>query len=504
MARSEETDLNLSAVVDLEIKAFSNATFTRIETCLYNGMVDMSKGKPVVTQRPAIDLAEEASTARGRAIYFWDSNSTLYFLNDDTIYKGTYAGDIATTITAGTTKCKFLQLGSRLILVDSDDDAAYTITTGDVVAQIAGSIPATLVPGGVILNGYFFVMDDDGTIWNSDLDAPQTFSAGNFVNAEREEDGGVYLGKHHDHIVAFGERTIEFFYDNANPTNSPLNRREDIAHNIGCADGYSVWEDGDLTVFVGTDLAGGLSVYALENFTLKKISNNSIDTFLSQTITRDSFSTIGSGVSAYGHKFYTLTLHLTPSDISTNITLVYDFNSGLWHEWYTSIGSVINFPVMDITIRAGQTVRFPEGIMTNGDLFLINNDYVPQDTIAASIYVVTDYVVADYIIDTDESGETFTMKIRFGQFDGNTNKNKFMYNLRPRMSETSASQTMTVTWADNNEDNFITAGTFDTLYQYNNIRRCGRFNRRNIELQYSGTEQLWIESLEADIQVGTL
>ncbi len=471
-----------------------------MESGITNGFIIDSKGKAVVTQRPSLNVTESASTARGRGNYYWDSNSTTYIVNDDTIYKANYSTAVATNITAGTKRVYFHQLSSLLCLIDPDDDAAYTISTGDTVTTIGGSIPSTLVPGGAILNGYFYVMDNDGDIWNSDLDTPGTFSAGAFVNAEREEDGGVYLGKHHDNLVAFGERTIEFFYDNANPTNSPLNRREDAMLNYGCANGYSVWENGDTTVFIGTDRNNGFGVYRLDNFNIKKVSNAGFDSLITQAIATDGYDVSGSGITSHGHQFYLLTFHTTSTDIDPEVTYALDMETGIWSPWTTSVSGATAFEVMSTTIRAGQDARYQEGVMINGDIFRVNNDFNPQDAVGASTYAVTDYVVAGYISDTAASGSAYTMKIRLGQFDGDSNQYKFQTNLKPQMSETTNSQTLTILAFDNNEDSSVTLGTVDTLYQEDKIINGGRFKRRNHELQYSGNEQIWVEALEFDLQ----
>jgi hypothetical protein len=496
--------MNLNAVVNLEFRDFAGATPTDYESGVLNGMVDTSKGKPVITQRPSINIEQVATVRRGRSIYFWDLNNVLYIVNDDTIYKNSYAGAIGTTIISGTQKCYFHQLNTLLLLVDIEDSKGYTIDAADTVTQIGGFFPAALAHGGAILDGYFFVMDTNGVIWNSDLNDASTFSAGNNIDAEREEDGGIYLGKHHDHLVALGERTVEFFYDNANPTNSPLNRREDLAYTIGCADGGSVWEEGDVTVFIGSELSTGLAVYVIENFQIQKISTGAIGALLTQALTRDNYNAFSSGFSSNGHKFYLLTLHSTPLNIVTETTFAYDFESGLWHLWNTNIDGLMNFPIIDWSIRAGLSVRSGTGIMANGDVIIINNDYTPQDTIGASTYVDTDYMDNGYITDTGASGEVYNFSIRFGQFDGDTNDNKFMYYLRPRMNKTKTSQILSLSWSDEDNRNFVLGGTIDTQYQHGDIHRCGRFYRRNIEITYEGTEQLWIESLEAKIQFGTL
>lgn len=496
--------MKINAAVKLEIKHFAGATITDKESGIHNGYIDQSRGAPVVTQRPSINITEVSPVGRGRAIYFWDFNSVFYILNDDTIYKTTYASPIVTTITGGITRCYFFQLGAFLMLINPDDNKAYTIDAADAVVQIGGSFPAELAAGGVVLDGYFFVMDRNGVIWNSDLNAPGSFSPGNSIDTEREEDNGVYLGKHHDHLVALGVRTCEFFYDNGNPTNSPLNRREDISYRIGCVDGASIWEEGDIILFLGTELSSGISVYALENFRLRIISTGGLDALFTQAILRDGYSVVASGFTAQGHRFYLLTFYIESGDILSEATYVYDFQSDSWYTWETTINGLLGFPVMDFTLRAGLTAQFGAGLFTNGDPFFVNYSYLPNDTINGNSYVDDSYVDIGYVTTFGGKGESYHMTIRLGQFDGDTNNNKFMTYLRPVMNKTTANDLITMMWSDDNNANFIVGGTIDPSFQFNNIQRCGRFFRRNIELHYNGSEQLYIEAIESRIQLGTV
>lgn len=497
--------MNLNVAVNLDFKNFAGATITNRDSGIFNGYVDKLGDKAVLTQRPSINVSEIAPVAKGRAVYYWDRVSLLYILNNDTIYKSNYANPIATLIDPGFDKCKFLQLNNLLILIDRQGSKGYTIDGGDVVAQIGGSFPAELALGGAVLDGYLFVMDKFGTIWNSALNDASTFNPGNNIDTEREEDGGVYLSKHHDHIVAFGERTIEFFYDNSNPTNSPLNRREDLTHTVGCAHANSVWEEGDTTIFIGSELSTGLSVYILEGFKLRIVSQGSLDALITNALVRDNYEVFASGFTANGHKFYFLTFAAGATDIIPEVTYVYDFMTNLWFEWDTDINNVSGFPIVDWSIRAGQNVVSGVGIFTDGDVIAINNGFTPRDTINANTYVTpATYVEAGYITDTGGSGLDIEMRVRFGMFDGETNKNKTMHKLRPRMDQTINPGVVNLSWSDNNNLNFINGGSIATEYQYDSLRRCGRFHRRNIEMQYRGSEQIYVESMEADIIPGTL
>jgi len=507
--------MNISPVVDLEITSFTGATVSEREAGIFNGVVDVSQTTPNVTQRPSITIFENANSTvtdnRGRGIYYWDANTDLYFINNDTIYKNSYSTVIG-AITAGTQKCKILESydtgagAVKLIVLDHENNKGWTVDTGGTLTDINtadADFPDDIAPGGVVLNGFLYVMTSDGDIYNSDLDLPASWTQGNNTNAEREEDKGVYLGKHHNEIVALGTRTIEFFRDNANAAGSPLIRREDISYNTGCADGNSVWEDGDRLFFVGAEPSGNLGVYTLINYRPNKVSKPGFDSLLTQALTKEGYSAIGSGLTANGHTFYILSLYTTPTDISVEHTYVFDLTTGLWGDWETTLNLMTEFPLMDWSVRTGDSPRYGEGIMQNGDLFNIQDDFVPTDTIESSIYVVSGYVEDDYVVSDAGSTTAITMKVRFGQFNGDSNKNKFPKHIRPRMGATAASQTMTVRWADNNSSSFTAGKSLDVSDQYASILNGGRFRRRNHELETSSTEQVWIEGIEMDLQEGT-
>lgn len=498
----------LPLAVDLKINAFNGATITELESGITNGIIEDGK----LTQRPSIDVFEDAGThvadARGRGIFYWDEASALYIINNGTLYKNSQASVLSTAPTAGSKKCKFLVVAGTLLLIDTENSEAFTITTGGTVTEITDTdfppkqaSPVSLAYGGAILDGYFFVMGTDGVIYNSNLLAPATWDALGFISAERDPDGGQYLGKHHDNLVALGVKTTEFFYDNANSVGSPLNRRQDISYNIGCSNGESVWEEGDRMFFVGVNSSGALGVYTLVNFSIKKVSSSSIDSFLTQAIVKDGYTAVGSGLSAQGHVFYILTVHLHPDDIIPYITLVFDSSSGLWGEWETSINDITKFPLIDWTTRTGVVPRYGEGILSNGDLITINDNMIPQDTLLATTYVTEGYVETGYISDSGGAGTAITMKSRIGMYDGGADVVKFASDLRHVGDLTTTSQNLTIRWANENNSSFNAGTTVDTS-KFSKIRRMGMFRRRNHEIEYSGDEIVRLEALEGNLNIG--
>ena len=504
--------INLPLAVDLTINGFSGGAITELESGITNGVIEKVGNRLFLTQRPSIDIFEDASAqsagSRGRGIFYWDGNSALYIVNDGTLYKDSQSNSISTLPTASHKKCKFLVLDTLLIMIDAVNDEAFTISTSDTVTKITDlQFPPNLTPavglahGGVVLDGYLFVLGENGYIYNSVLETAGSFEPLDLLNAERSPDGGAYLGKHHDNIVAFGVATIEFFYDAGNTTGSPLNRRQDVAYNTGCSDGESVWEVGDRTFFVSTNESGALGVHVLENFNIRKISNSSIESFLSQVIAKDGYSVTGSGFTAQGHTFYIMTVYSVSTDIVPAISLVYDDTTGLWGEWESTANGLTKFPIVDWTIRTGIVPRYGEGILSNGDLITINDNFSPQDTLLASQYVADDYVDTGYVVDSGAAGTAITLKARLGHYDGGVNNKKFMKDLRHVGNLTTASQNLIIRWADENNASFNTGRTID-VSKFQKITKCGHFRRRNHELEYAGTEVVRLDRLEGNADIG--
>jgi len=504
--------MRLPVASDLHINAFSGGVITEQESGMTNAVIEERSGTSYITQRPAIDIYEDTDThvsdARGRGILFWDELSAAYFVNNDTLYKSSHSNVISATLTAGTKKVKMLILSSTVIILDAQNNQGFVLDNVDSLSEITAvgfppyQTPAVgLAYGGAVLDKYLFVMDVKGVIYNSKLNDAILWDVLAFREAERETDAGVYLGKHHDNLVAYGASTIEFFYNAANATGSVLNRRQDVQYNIGCTSGESVWEDLDRAFFVGVNDSGALGVYTLINFQVNKISKPTLDSYLTESIVKDGYVATGSGISAHGKLFYLITLYTTPSDISPLITLCYDATSGIWGEWSTTINDVTKFPLMDWTTRQSSTERFGEGIFSNGDLLSLNDNLVPQDTLLASTYVVTDYVVAGYVQDAGASTAGIAMKSRIGMMDMGSNKYKYPTELRHVGDITSGSNTLTVKWANENNSSFNAGRAIDTS-EYRKENQLGRFRRRNHQIEYSATEVLRLEALEIDLYTG--
>ena len=505
--------MRIPATSDLWIEKYDGAVITVKESGMVNGIAQIDSDNLYLTQRPSIDVFDSASAAgleaRGRGIFYWESDATLWILVDGTLYKNSLSNSLSTSPSAGYKPCTFLTVAGILILLDAENDEGWSITTGDVVAALddSGNFPPKQNPvvplayGGASMDQYLFVLGTNGTIYNSALADPDTWPPLGFKNAEESPDNGVYLGKHHKNIVAFGTSSIEFFYNAGNATGSPLNRRQDLSYGIGCSSGESVYEDSDRMFWIGNDDRGALGVWTMENFAIGKISTPTIDSFITQSIVKEGFSAFGAGLSSMGRMFYILTLYRVSTDIVPVTTLVWDDTAKLWGEWDTSINGNTEFALIGGTNRLGTSERYFEGQLASGDAISINDNLIPQDSLLGSQWVVDDWVETGWVLKTEDSGVGYMVKSRLGMKDFDTNKYKYPDEMRHVADTTDASQTLTIRWSDENNSNFSTGRDVD-MSIYQKLFQLGRFRRRNHELEATSTEQIRIDGLEIEMGGG--
>jgi len=498
----------ISLAVDLQITAFSGAEITEHERGLHNAMVIKDGDKYLVTQRPTIDVSIDASATigavQGRGVYYWSFTGFTYLVAGDTVYKGNYS-TVVGTITAGIRPVYIYELDNLLLIVDAENDQAWTVNSSDTLTQITDpnfppkDTPAvSIVPGCAVLNGVGFVMGVDGLIYNTAYEDLTTWQALGYVAAERDPDRGAFIAKHHDHIIGFGAATIEaFFYDDNNASNaSPLTRRQDVFYNVGIYNGGSAWVDGDRIFFVGVNSSGGVGVWLLENFALKKISSESLDSFLSSALNTDLYVVLGSGYHSAGHIFYVITFYEETSVLTPVKSLVYDDITGIWGTIETTIGGLNEYPLIGWSKRTSTTARRGQGMMYNGDVVVMTDDLVPNDSLLASDVFVADGFVDDgFITGANPEGAAFEMRIRTGQQDFGTNRNKYLAQLGVVCNSTAASQTLTIKRSKNKSDNFDSGRSLD-LSKPRFLHGLGRFKRCNFELSTTSTELVRLEALE--------
>lgn len=392
---------NYNVAVDKDVIAmYHNVAPIKTQAQEYSLSVRPSFGAAITTM--SID-----SDSRGRGIADF-LGYDLIMVNDDTLY---YSGGSTEIYSAKAFDKELLanftyysQAGSpRLVLNNAGatstagtyDGSLWYMTSPTVAptritdVDAPGNNGQSLIRGGVSLDGYFFAADIDGNIHNCDLDDITAWNALNYVVAEREPDVGVYLGKHKDHVVYYGTRAMEFFYNAANVSGSPLSRRNDIFHNIGCYHPNAILELGDITYFIGKDNSGNAGLYVLDGFRptpvpLSPIVSDAIkgleyaDPAISDATNLQQDVYLASFNSAKNGQFLVLTL---PNDG----TFAFHMETGIWAKWYiggtpTNNGGIADWedpkimPITSSLNRTGANTNKPNRyVLLNG---LVSSEYV--------------------------------------------------------------------------------------------------------------------------------
>lgn len=511
--------MRLPIVKSLHIENFTGTAITNADYFNKNAIIgEYDDSRIYATQRPSIDIFDDASVnalpEKGRGVYFWEHPNVndRYIIIDDTVYKESTATPmvVAATLSGGTDKVYFIEMVNYLVIIDPENNEGWYIdqAADETLVQIIDdhfpgqlSNSDELTAGGVFLDGRIYVGGISGAIYGSDSGTPIDWDPLNKVSAEREADKGIYLDKIVDHVVMFGSRTIEFFYNAANTTASPLSRRRDIFHNIGMMQGDAAWREGDDLHFVAVYPSGPLEVMKMNaQFQLENISTPEVESYITNARLVEDSSFISSGFTAGHRTFYIITFYrIVMGVIQSTVSLAFDGIS--WGIWESALCDCNKFPLIGWTIRSGSDARSGEGILSNGDLLTITDDFVPVDTLLATAYIEDGYIQDGYHTQTGGTGENIEMIVRTGPFDGETNHWKFGHTMEVVGDETENSLTATIKWANGNSLDFNTGRTIN-LSKKQKITRLGRFKRRNHEVVFDITEQYRIEALELELTEG--
>lgn len=411
-----------------------------------------------VMTRPGLSVYAEPALAsgEGRGIYSWKNN--YYSVIGTEVYKDTTS---IKTLTTSTGRVSFVEMqqGSTKYLCLFDGTKGYYINTGGTVTEITDAqFPTPHIAAGVYMDGYMFVMKGE-QIYNCDLEDIVNWQGTSFITPEIYPDDQVTISKHLNQIVAFGTRTIEFFYDAGN-TGSPLQRTENLVSEIGCASEVSVDSAEGIICFIAKGTKGTPYIGRINNYTVEKLSTESIDRLLQNEGT--SISTcIGRFARSCGHLLYLLDI--------TNMTLVYDFNTELWYQWTTSSST---FSGRYFTEHNGLCLSVGK---SDGKIYKLNQG-VYQDNA------------------TNISVDIYTRAFDFGQ-----STKKLMSSLQLFADVPSSSVNLTLSYFD--DDNYSTEKGTTTLDLTKDLKvsRLGSFRRRSFRFQFSSNAYLRLGLAEATL-----
>lgn len=276
-----------------------------------------AKNPVALHQAPGITAFATIGTGpiRGGAIL----DGLAYFVSGEELYE--VAGDGTTTLLGAIKGFPKVSMAEndvgQLCIVNGAEGYIYTTTGGLVQITDPDFLPADTV---TYQDGYF-VFHRTGTsdFFISNLNNGFAYLGTDIASAEGKPDNLVNVTSIHRELWAFGEETIEVFYNSGN-LDFPFERIAGSIIERGCAARLSPARIDNTLVWLGEDRI----VYRAEGYGAKRISQHAIEQAIQKyPVISDAFAmshTVG------GHKFYVLTF---PTE---NQTWAWDAATNLWHE----------------------------------------------------------------------------------------------------------------------------------------------------------------------------
>jgi len=407
-----------------------------------------------------------AGNATARGVYQWKGD--VYSVFGTKLYKGTT--DLGVTLTTSSGRCGICEVrpgATSQYLCINDGVKLYCIaaTTG-VVTTVTANYPAN-TGDLVMLDGYFFVVDTSGQLWNCAVDDPTTWDVTYFIVANMLPGIGVGLQRMSNNVIVFTDIHMEYFFDAALSPGSPMQKQESAMKRIGCSSRQSIASTDDTMFWVGSVESSQATVWMVtDTFQEKEIGTEPINRLIEKETTQSNI--VGVTLSVSGHTFYLLNLPVAER------TFCYDPSTDIWTEWTDTAG----------------TARYPVFAASQGP-----TGYYVQHTTNGRIYTISSTVYQD-------DSSNFTVLARTGRMDFDTMRRKFCSSFELVGDKQSSTTNVSVQYSDDDYNTLSTARTFDMSKTRTFSKAWGNFRRRSWQISYAGSNPLRLARFELGMRMG--
>lgn len=436
--------------------------------------------KIYVVKRPGFAVNNTPASGNiGTAIHVWvaaGSGSDVisaFGSTNSTIYNGT------TSLGAITGKCNGITetvlSGTAHLLMSSTDSTAWYYPSGGSLTKVTdadfpGNAGKTTAGTFAHLDGYAFIMTSDGLIYNSDLNSVTSWSASSFTSANEYPDQGVGLVRYRNTILAFGKESMEVYQNAGNAAGSPLSRIPGYSQLIGCISADAITSIKDTVFFCGATKQGSIALYAYDGQKAVPVSPPEINAQF--TIAGPSNVTLTS-MGFYGRHFVVCK--------ASNTTFVYCVDEPDWHEWSST--EPLWYKADGVSNGSTMVCYTISNVSTSGKVFVFDP--------ASTTY--------------QDNGSAFSAIIQTSKLDLGNSLRKSWGKMNVVGDQTTTTSNLSITWSDDDYQNYSTAVTVDLSGTHPNVSRTGSSRRRNWILSHSDNTSMRLESLDfPDIQVGEI
>lgn len=435
-----------------------------------------------------VNVSSDTSDVRG-VYYFPLGGGFLYWATGNKVYVssafGTAPYTVIATLPSGNTHVGFCEY------YRSSNNTTYVVfaTTTGLYLHVGGSVsaavqvtdtdfPTNIVPTPVAMNGYLFVAKENTTdIYNCVNDDPFSWQAGDYISAEMSGDRVVALAPHKNHLVAFGEKTTEFFYDAAITSQSPLQRNDSAFREIGILEFpvsfdsrlyFKGWTQGK---YSGYYELSNLSFHELPDFYAAKVEHEG-NSLLPSSLPSGSFNNYSKAhVLDLGDKQFYVPASTSPT------SLVFDLQLKIWYVWTLTLTGSFS-------------------IANSGQWVVKRNASFAQDTVFSKMGLD---------VYTDGGSNTIpciyrTAPITLGTPNWKSCSRLFLHaDKNEVLSETNVG----VSWRDEDVYSDTTPRNLNVNKRSPYITRLGRFRTRRFTFSFTGNAPLRIRQIDIDVNVGT-
>jgi hypothetical protein len=354
-------------------------------------------------------------------------------------------------------------LGSDFTYFNSDTSlGANTAWT-----QISNASFVSIGPIGKMehLDGFALQMSTKNLIYNSDSNSLANWSVGTgFIAKQIKQDVAIGLARLSNKILAFGNETVEGFYNAGNTVGSPLGRIPQLHARIGMVSNNNSYYTiiADKLYFVGrlASISSGCGLFVFDGYNFIKISGGYIDKILSQKET-----SLHSVCSVIVNARQMVAIQFGPLSGST-VALLYSPEWKEWFEWTSDVFQMVNGGVYFLGLPSG----------TNGQKlysFLTTDNY-------------------------QDAGTSYQWLTQFRlPTNGSTKKSMLMYGVDAD-TDTSANL-VSVEVSDDDCQSFYSLQPIDLTWERKVNFRGGSYTRRHIRLSATDARPKRIANFIANV-----
>jgi hypothetical protein len=348
----------------------------------------------------------------------------------------------------------------------------WTFAEGGAWAQVTSAPIATtsspITPAHCHMDGYAFVMREDGRLYHSDVNTVASWTAANFITANSYADNAVGCARYRNLVVGFGDYSLEFFYNAGNATGSVLSRIENATLRIGAVRntigrGTAIRSIGNTIYWLGVQAdTGARGVYRLNGMQPEKVSTPAVDKLISNGEVRSilgSFNLLGLSHVAFG---------------GTSTAVVFCPEMKFW--WYFTPASG------NLSLTA----------------FLAASDL----TAYSKSYFNTVTTPRIYSFDPNQpvwvdASSTYTLRVQTDNMDLGTRKKKFWKSAALIGDE--ATSTFTLSYSD---DDYATSSAALSVAANGKLTRLGSSRRRSWIWQHNASTAARVQAMEYEYEEG--